>query len=51
MTRINEKEEKLMVEIRKDPEALRRLKEKCQWESMGTYAVLREFGDPRKWRR
>jgi hypothetical protein len=29
--------------------ALQRLREKCQWEGMGLLAVIREFGDPRKW--
>lgn len=49
-TLITEEEKKLMEEIRKDPKALQRLKDKARWEAMSLFAVLKEWGDPRKWK-
>ena len=47
---ITEEDKLLMEEIRKDPKANQRLKDKAKWEHMTLYGVLKEWGDPRKWR-
>ncbi|MHA1962734.1 MAG: hypothetical protein ACW99U_21300 [Candidatus Thorarchaeota archaeon] len=49
MSNITILEEQLMLEIVSDPTALQLLKDKCSWERMSRYAVLREWGDPRNW--
>ena len=49
MTVITKADHDLMDEILEDPIALQMLKDKCNWESMGRYAVLSEWGDPRLW--
>jgi hypothetical protein len=49
MGSITDKEVALQKEIRADPIAYKLLQGKCQWEHMGQFAVLREWGDPRKW--
>ena len=49
MTRITLKDERLMEEIMHDATAYELLRNKCRWEAMGKFAVLREFGDPREW--
>ena len=46
---ITQEDKDLMNEIRQDPEANRRLKEKAKWEAMTLFAVLKEWGDPREW--
>ena len=46
---ITKEDKELMTEIVADPIALQLLKEKCVWEAMTRYAVLSEWGDPRKW--
>ena len=46
---ISKEDHALMDEVMKDPIALELLKNKCRWETMGRYAVLKEWGDPRKW--
>lgn len=40
----------LLAEIRKDEKAWQRLRDKAQWERMSLTAILREWGDPRKWK-
>jgi hypothetical protein len=49
MPAITDRQRALMAEIRADVEAYKMLKSKCRWEGMGQYAVLSEWGDPRKW--
>ena len=46
---ISKEDRELMDEVTKDPIALELLKNKCRWEAMSRYAVLKEWGDPRKW--
>ena len=46
---ITEKDKKLLEEIKTAPEAYEKLRAKARWEQMGLYAVLRDYGDPRKW--
>ena len=43
-------DKKLMAEIRANPKAYIKLIAKADWERMTLYAVLKEWGDPRKWR-
>ncbi len=40
---------KLLEEVKKDPAAYQRLKNKCQWERETQTYVLRNWGDPRTW--
>jgi len=42
-------ERAILREVMVDPLARRLLKNKQRWEQMGALAVLREWGDPRKW--
>ncbi len=50
MSSIITKEDKLLMEeIRKDPKAYQKLKDKAKWEHMTLYGVLKEWGDPREW--
>jgi hypothetical protein len=49
MTEITMLDKQLMLEIIEDPVALELLKDKCRWEAMSRYAVLKEWGDPREW--
>ena len=49
MSKITKEDKKLMEEIKKDKKAFQRLKNKAVWENMTTFAVLKEWGDPRKW--
>lgn len=49
MAIISEEDTKLMKEICADPVAKSLLQGKCKWEHMSMYAVLHEWGDPRKW--
>jgi hypothetical protein len=46
---ITKKDEELMAEIVADPIALQLLKDKCVWEAMSRFAVLKEWDDPRTW--
>jgi hypothetical protein len=46
---ITEEDKLLMEEIRKNPKAYQKLKDKAKWEHMTTYGVLKEWGDPREW--
>jgi len=39
----------LMTEVRANPVAYELLRNKCVWEAMSNYAVLRIWGDPRTW--
>lgn len=50
MAVITKEAEELMSEIRKDDKAFQKLKNKAQWEHMTHFAILREWGDPRKWK-
>lgn len=47
---ISEEDRKLMSEVKKDPKAYRWLLHKANWEGMTLYAVLRGYGDPRKFK-
>ena len=49
MDQVTDKEKQLFEEIKKDPKAYEKLKTKCRWEHMTIFAVLRDYGDPRKW--
>lgn len=49
MSVITDKERALMREVSADPIAASLLTHKCRWEGMSRYAVLKEWGDPRKW--
>jgi hypothetical protein len=49
MAAVTEKEIALWKEIRSDPVVKELIGEKCRWEHLSCYAVLREWGDPRKW--
>ena len=49
MSIITKKDKELMDEIQNDSIALELLKNKCRWESMSRYGVLKEWGDPREW--
>ena len=46
---ITEEDINLMNEIKQDPKAYQRLKDKAKWEHMTLYGVLKEWGDPREW--
>ena len=46
---ITQEDKDLMNEIKQDPEAYQRLKNKAKWEHMTLYGVLKEWGDPREW--
>ena len=48
-SRITEAEKKLYAEVQADPVAYQRLRDKARWEHMTLFAILREWGDPRKW--
>ena len=48
-SRITEVERRLYAEVQADPVAYQRLQEKARWEHMTPFAILREWGDPRKW--
>ena len=41
--------QELYKEIRKDKDALYKLKQKARWEQVGLLAVIIDYGDPRKW--
>ena len=46
-----EEEARIEKEVREENgTAYQRLREKCRWEQMGQLAVIREWGDPRKWK-
>lgn len=47
--KISKEDEKLLKEIQADEKAYQLLRDKCEWEQMSLYAVLREWGDPREW--
>ena len=49
MSAITDEDKELMDEIKNDPKAYQRLKDKANWEAMSLYGVLKEWGDPRKW--
>ena len=49
MSTITKRDKELMDEIQNDPIAFELLKDKCRWESMSRYGVLKEWGDPREW--
>lgn len=49
MTEITAELRALAQEVAKDPVAEAMLRAKCNWEFLGRYAVLVEWGDPRKW--
>ena len=46
---ITEEDINLMNEIKQDPKAYQRLKDKAKWEHITLYGVLKEWGDPREW--
>ena len=48
---ITMEEQKLFYEVRGDAAAYARLQAKARQEGMSLYAVLREWGDTRKWAR
>jgi hypothetical protein len=49
MAAITDEQIKLLDEIKKDPAAFQRLKEKANWEHESLMYVLRNWGDPRTW--
>ena len=42
-------DKELMREIMLNPRAYKLLRIKAKYEQMGLHAVLKEWGDPRKW--
>ena len=46
---VNVSTKSLFEEIKKDPDAFQKLRDKASWEHISLYAVLNEYGDPRKW--
>ena len=46
---ITDEDKNLMEEIKKDPDAYQQLRDKANWEQMSLYAILKDYGDPRKW--
>lgn len=50
MFAVTKEEQELFAEVRADQAAYRLLKHKASWERMSLYAVLKCWGDPRKWR-
>lgn len=40
---------RLFAEVKQDPAACERLQDKCKWEHMTLLAVLKHWGDPRRW--
>lgn len=48
--KVSEETVRIEREIREaGGEAEQRLRDKCRWEAMTRYAVIREWGDPRTW--
>ena len=46
---ITEEDRRLMEEVKKDLNAYQRLKDKANWEHMSLFAILKDYGDPRRW--
>ena len=46
---ITPEDKKLMEELKKDRDAYNKLRAKAQWEQISLFAVLKDYGDPRKW--
>ena len=49
MSPVTEAAQQLFKEIKADPAAYARLQDKARWEGVSLFAVLRKWGDPRKW--
>jgi len=49
MSEITQEDRQLMREVQADPKARELLADKCRWEAMPGFAVLKEWGDPRTW--
>jgi hypothetical protein len=47
---ISKEMDDLMREVRKDKRAFKKLQAKAQWEHISLFAVLKSWGDPRKWK-
>ncbi len=46
---ITNEQQALFDEVKKDPAAFQRLKDKARWERESLMYVLRNWGDPRTW--
>ena len=46
---ITKEDRALMAQIKQDTNAYKRLQAKARWEHISLFAVLKDYGDPRRW--
>lgn len=49
MAKVTKETMRLLEDVKKDPVAYQRLKDKCRWEAETQTYVLQNWGDPRTW--